>query len=162
MARPRVVAVDPARCRVDAVCAPRSRPIEGCRSQVVWDPSVEALTSGANSSSTWPPLGEFSWPPTATVVPGGVDRGLGAGCLLGLGEDFELAGEGQDLPGEGGRLESFEGRVHRNDRPLAHVCVSDGPRTLPDEATYRATRRLFVSQRRALTFEHVFDRMGGS
>ena len=56
-----------------------------------------------------------------------VDRCSGTGCFLGLGQDFEVAGQGQDVPGQGRWLEPFELGVHRDDRTSADAHVDDSP-----------------------------------
>src|SRR5215218_10185459 len=57
-----------------------------------------------------------------------VDRWSGSWGVLGLGERFELAGERQDLAGQGGRFDAFELGVHGDLRPGADGGV--GERTL--------------------------------
>ena len=51
----------------------------------------------------------------------------GCGVLLGLSKDFEVAGQGQDVPRQRGRFDPFELGVHCDDRPFAHAHLADGP-----------------------------------
>ena len=68
----------------------------------------------------------LNWePPRGSRVPGLVDSWFDGGGFLRQGEGFKLAGQREDVAGQGRRSDPCELRIHLDNRPFGHVVPGD-------------------------------------